>query len=86
MAATVNIQNSTKEIIVVPFDISVNYSNMSSGRKVVCYYLNRMFYATNNQCKDQVSPPKHIRFRWRQVYQTPSEKVVASEPLTPSLS
>lgn len=47
MAATVNIQNNIREIIVVPFDISVNWSNKSSGSKVVCYYLNWMLYATN---------------------------------------
>jgi len=25
--------------------------------------------------KDQVSPPKHIRLRWRHAHQTPTEKV-----------
>jgi len=36
-------------------------------------------------CKDQVSPPKHMRFWWRQDHQTPAEKEIGWDPLALAL-
>jgi len=67
MAVTIHIKNNTQIIIIIPSDVSVSCNNKKRTMLSIEFLMLQF-----RPCKNQISPPKHIRFWWRHDHQTPT--------------